>query len=502
MSLKGFAVLYGDQMSELGITTDELFQQKSLFDFVVNWEIVVEKKEKKLIKNSVLDFSSLPKENFIKEKSNQITSPMTLKIESPVTKIAAPQVQSQIQAKKPQIAPLQPQVQKTPQISEKKVQSVQKPTAQLKNPTTPLQTLTINKPLIKKPENPSIIPQILKTPVVRTTPTRIEEKKQIQTTSKALEKPSIIKTQQTYRPTPISQAEQTSPVELKSKPIITTSGFLSIEKNFKSLFTWNTKNWLKEAKIFSILLVSVLTLFFFFTNAQLVMVMAQDLFSWNGSWDHQLLLEENTMHQSAELKPETAEELQQLETQFAKIKQKKLESQTLSATMEEFLDKKWEQHTIDFNTLPPGNRLIIPDLNINAPLIDTEENRVIDFSKENFDEELTKGVVKYPTTPTPGNKGNTLIFGHTSSEWWKKNEYGVIFRNIPKLKAGQKFYVIWNGKKTAYEMVERKVVRPKDVENYYHEFSDKNESYLTLMGCYPIWTADKRMMVVAKKIEE
>ena len=46
------------------------------------------------------------------------------------------------------------------------------------------------------------------------------------------------------------------------------------------------------------------------------------------------------MHQSAELKPETAEEIQQLETQFAKIKQNKLESQTLSTTMEEFLDKK------------------------------------------------------------------------------------------------------------------------------------------------------------------
>ena len=502
MSLKGFAVLYGDQMSELGITTDELFQQKSLFDFAVNWEIVVKKKEKKLIKNSVLDFSSLPKENFIKEKSNQITSPMTLKIEPPVTKIATPQVQSQVQIKNPQTTPLQTQAQKAAQISEKKVQSVQKPTAQLKNPTTPLQTLTINKPLIKKPENPSIILQILKTPVVRTTPMPIEEKKQIQNASKTLEKPITIKPQQAYRPTPISQAQQTTPAAIKTKSTITTSAFVSIEKNFKSLFTWNTKNWLKEAKIFSILLVSVLTLFFFFTNAQLVMVMAQDLFSSNGSWDHQLLLEENTMHQSAELKPETAEELQQLETQFAKIKQNKLESQTLSTTMEEFLDKKWEQHTIDFNTLPPGNRLIIPDLNINAPLIDTEENGVIDFSKENFDQELTKGVVKYPTTPTPGNKGNTLIFGHTSSEWWKKNEYGVIFRNIPKLKAGQKFYVIWNGKKTAYEMLERKVVRPKDVENYYHEFSDKNESYLTLMGCYPIWTADKRMMVVAKKIEE
>ena len=46
------------------------------------------------------------------------------------------------------------------------------------------------------------------------------------------------------------------------------------------------------------------------------------------------------MHPSAELQPETAEELQELETQGAKIKQNKLESQTLSTTMEEFLDKK------------------------------------------------------------------------------------------------------------------------------------------------------------------
>jgi len=162
---------------------------------------------------------------------------MTLKIEPPITKIAAPQAQSQVQAKKPQIASLQTQAQKTPQVSERKVQAVQKPAAQLKNPTTLLQTPTLNKPLIKKPENPSIIPQILKTPVVRTTPTPNEEKMQIQTTSKALEKPTIIKTQQTYRPTPISQAQQTTPAELKVKTTITTSGFISIEKNFKSLFT-------------------------------------------------------------------------------------------------------------------------------------------------------------------------------------------------------------------------------------------------------------------------
>ena len=162
---------------------------------------------------------------------------MTLKIESPVTKIATPQVQSQVQAKNPQTTPLQAQAQKAPQISERKVQAVQKPTAQLKNSTTPLQTPAANKLLIKKPENPSIIPQILKTPVVTTTPRPIEEKNLTQTTEKTLEKPTTIKPQQAYRPTPISQAQQTTPAELKSKPIITTLGFASVEKNFKSLFT-------------------------------------------------------------------------------------------------------------------------------------------------------------------------------------------------------------------------------------------------------------------------
>ena len=162
---------------------------------------------------------------------------MTLKIESPVTKIAAPQVQSQIQAKKPQIAPVQTQAQKAPQIAEREAQTVQKPATHLKNPTTLLQTPTVNKPLIKKPGNPSVIPQILKTPVVINTPRPIEEKNLTQTTAKTLEKPIPIKPQQAYRPTLTSQAQQTTPAALKTKSTITTSAFVSVEKNFKSLFT-------------------------------------------------------------------------------------------------------------------------------------------------------------------------------------------------------------------------------------------------------------------------
>lgn len=162
---------------------------------------------------------------------------MTLKIEVPAIKIVTPQVQSQVQAKNPQTTPPQAQPQKAPKISEIKVQAVQKPAAQLKNPTTLLQTPAANKPLIKKSEKTSVISQIVKTPVVINTPRPIEEKNLTQTTAKTLEKPITIRQQQAYRPTPISQAQQTTPAGLKVKTTITTSGFISIEKNFKSLFT-------------------------------------------------------------------------------------------------------------------------------------------------------------------------------------------------------------------------------------------------------------------------
>lgn len=168
--------------------------------------------------------------------------------------------------------------------------------------------------------------------------------------------------------------------------------------------------------------------------------------------------------------------------------------------MQSFLDQKQETHRLNFNTLPPTNRLIISDLNINVPLIDVPVKKGNDFTEGNFDEELMQGVVKYPTTAIPGAQGNSLLFGHSSTERWKKNPYGIVFRNLPKLQAGQQFQIVWNGQLTTYEMIERKVVLPKEVADYYHEFQNKGESFVTLMGCYPIGSDAKRMMVVAKKV--
>lgn len=253
----------------------------------------------------------------------------------------------------------------------------------------------------------------------------------------------------------------------------------------------------KEAKAVVVIFLVILSWFYFFTNAQLVFYTFYDVFASANAVDLSQI-SETLVHNAAGENKE--ERLSQLESRFEEIQKQVFSGEQLALGMEEFIATE-DSHAIDYNILPPTNRLIIPDLNINVPLIDAEANGRVDFSNEDFDDELTKWVVKYPTTPTPGQNWNTLLFGHTSTERWKKNAYGVVFRNIPKLKIWQRFQIIWNGQLTTYEMVERKVVLPKNVEEYYNLFADKDESYVTLMGCYPIGTANQRMMVVAKKVE-
>ena len=228
---------------------------------------------------------------------------MTLKIESPKAKPPVSQKQ----------APIQTQQQKIKKITQETIQSAQKPTIQ-----------------------PNTQTEASKIPVQKETFTPIIQKLS-QEPRKVSTNPTILETQeQSY-----SQISQSSPVIPEKLQENTTkiSGFVTVAKNFKSLFNKSSKSWLKEVKNFSILLVSVLTLFYFFTNAQLIIVMAEDLFTTSGTGNTELILNEEE-HESAELKQETAQELAQLENKFTQIKKDKIERQSISTTLQEFLDKK------------------------------------------------------------------------------------------------------------------------------------------------------------------
>ncbi len=66
------------------------------------------------------------------------------------------------------------------------------------------------------------------------------------------------------------------------------------------------------------------------------------------------------------------------------------------------LENKLAQYDFNFNTLPPVDRLVVDGIALDVPLISVTEKSEGDFVRGDFDIELRDGVVKYPTTPMPG----------------------------------------------------------------------------------------------------
>ncbi len=172
----------------------------------------------------------------------------------------------------------------------------------------------------------------------------------------------------------------------------------------------------------------------------------------------------------------------------------------VATSIQTTLENKINDYDFAFNTLPPTNRLMIQKLGLDVPLIHLTHKAAGDFVAGDFDAELKQWVVKYPTTPAPGEDGNTLIFGHTSQERWSHNNYGTVFATLPKLQAWDSIQVVREGELYTYQVLETVVKYPKEVDTEFQKRQEADGEYITLMGCYPLGTTKQRMMVIAKKI--
>ena len=178
-----------------------------------------------------------------------------------------------------------------------------------------------------------------------------------------------------------------------------------------------------------------------------------------------------------------------------------LNTQDVAKDTNQLLSENLKSYQFDFNTLPPSNRLIIPKFDVNDPIIISQDTNMNDFIYKNYNEDLKKGVVKYPTTPAPGESGNTLIFGHTSQEWRKHNQFGMAFAHIAQIEKWDTIQVVWNGNLYEYKVVDIQVQYPDHVHDTYDQYAAKTEhNYLTLMGCYPIGTSKQRMLIIAEQV--
>lgn len=195
-----------------------------------------------------------------------------------------------------------------------------------------------------------------------------------------------------------------------------------------------------------------------------------------------------------------AEHEQEVDALIEKYHNTESIDKTIANNVESVLENKLWYYGFDFNTLPPVDRVIVAGIWLDVPLVSLTDKSVTDFSQWEFDLELREWVVKYPTTPRPGEGGNTLIFWHTSQERREKNPYGTVFSNLPKLQYGDEVKLVREGELYTYKVLETVIHRPKDVDAEFQKRQEKDGEYVTLMWCYPLGTTKQRMMVIAERV--
>lgn len=249
----------------------------------------------------------------------------------------------------------------------------------------------------------------------------------------------------------------------------------------------------KELKILWLIFTVLFLWTYLITNAQLVIDNINDHFSPNEVFG----ISGDIMSSSFNGQHWVSQEVENLVKEYEWVVSMQ---QEVATDMDHYLQQNLDSYDFSFNLLPPTNRLIIPTINLDVPLVESNVVMYKDFTETAFDSDLENWVVKYPTTPNPWEWWNAFFFGHTSQEYWKKNPYGTVFRRIPQLKENDKIQIVREWVLYEYKVVKTVIVKPKDVNNTYVEFWEEWKEYITLMWCYPIWRTDKRMMVFAEKI--
>lgn len=142
----------------------------------------------------------------------------------------------------------------------------------------------------------------------------------------------------------------------------------------------------------------------------------------------------------------------------------------------------------------PESKIVIPKINVEAPVVFNEPS----IEEQAVQRALESGVLHYATTPNPGELGNGAIFGHSSGNIFNAGKYKFAFILLKSLSNGDVFYVQKDGKRYAYKVFEKKIVRPEEV-SVLNNIEGKSAT-MTLITCDPPGTSVNRLVVVGEQI--
>ncbi len=183
-----------------------------------------------------------------------------------------------------------------------------------------------------------------------------------------------------------------------------------------------------------------------------------------------------------------------VDEEISKSKKSKYSLKNLS------LETNKEKPKLDIEITPYENRIIIPKITKNIPVLDLKQKSV-SWEKELEDifmKELEDWVVRYPGSSKPGKNWNTFIFGHSSNYPWIKWDYNDVFVNLNKLEYQDEVILYYEQEKYTYKIKEKKVIKPGQTDILKR---NKNKDEITLMTCWPIGTTLNRLIVIWERVE-
>lgn len=138
-------------------------------------------------------------------------------------------------------------------------------------------------------------------------------------------------------------------------------------------------------------------------------------------------------------------------------------------------------------------KVVIPKINVEIPVVYDQKS----IKEEDIQGALENGVVHYATTSSPGEQGNTVIFGHSSNNILNKGKYKFAFVLLNRLEIGDTFSLTKDGKRYTYRVYEKKVVKPTEVSVL---GPTAKGATATLITCDPPGTSINRLVVIGEQI--
>ena len=175
-------------------------------------------------------------------------------------------------------------------------------------------------------------------------------------------------------------------------------------------------------------------------------------------------------------------------------KKEKKDNAVLNNSLKTFVNLKEEKPSLDIDITPYENRIIIPKIWKNIPLVDIK-NRTVTWQSELNDifmKELEKWVIRYPGSVKPWEIWNSFIFWHSSNFPWVNWDFNDVFSTLNNVNFWDEIIVYYNQKKYTYTIKQKTVISPGNVSIFKW---NKTKAQVMIMTCWPIWTTLNRLVV-------